>query len=199
MVKRILALMITLSALQAGAAQLLFSGQVLNYRQMQQNIMAQAKPMGLEDWIVGDEANYSLNMGFLPGTMQMLVREKVEEGFWVDQNIDLGFLGAQKAEMLIDLHTGQILKLIVNGEEQEIPKNDSEVVEVKEDKITVEAGTFDCLWVKLHDKTKDENSEAWINPAEVPVVGMIKQKSPSQFGETVVELTSFKKVEGQQQ
>lgn len=144
------------------------------------------------DWKVGDTGNYSIDMGFLKGTMVMHVREWVSDGPWVEQNIEL--MGQQqKVEILFDKNDGSIITMIVNGEKQEIPENNSEIEEMTEASITVPAGTFDCIYVKIRDLDKDEVSEAWINPNIIPISGLLQQKAPSQFGQVVVQLTSFTK------
>lgn len=155
-------------------------------------IMDQAQTMGL-DWKVGDTANYNIDMGFIKGTMDMSVRSVAADGIWMDQNMDLGFAGKQKVETLIDPNTGEIKKMIVNGKEEQVPKQDVEVVDVKEDKITVPAGTFDCIHATLKDKSDGKEINAWINPQVVPLSGMLKQIAPSQFGNVTVVLKSFKK------
>lgn len=154
-------------------------------------IMDQARTLGL-DWKVGDQADYSVDMGFIKGSMTSSVRSIGAEGIWMDQNMDLGFAGKQKIETLLDPNTGEIKKMLVNGQEQEIPKNDVEVIEVKEDKITVPAGTFECIHARLKDKQNGEIN-AWINPQLVPMSGLLKQVAPTQFGTVTVLLKSFKK------
>lgn len=155
-------------------------------------IMDQARTMGL-DWKVGDTATYSLDMGFLKGTMVSSVRSIGADGVWMDQNMDLGFAGKQKMETLIDQNTGEVKKMIVNGKEQQPPKQNVEVVEVKEDHITVPAGSFDCIHARLKDKDNNQEVNAWINPQIVPMAGLLKQVAPSQMGTVTVELKSFKK------
>ena len=155
-------------------------------------ILEQAQTTGL-DWKVGDRADYSIDMGFIKGSMITSVASIGADGIWMNQDMDLGFAGKQKMEMLIDPNTGETKKLLVNGKEQQIPKQDIEVIEVKEARITVPAGTFDCIHARL--KNKEDNSEinAWINPEQVPLSGMLKQVAPSQFGQVTVVLKSFKK------
>ncbi len=160
--------------------------------QTQTVIFSQAHTLGL-DWKPGDTGSYSVNMGFIKGSMVMSVRSNNAEGIWMDQDMDLGFAGKQKAEMLIDPNTGEIKKMLVNGKEQEIPKQDMEVISATEDKITVAAGTFDCIHVVVNDKAKNEESNIWINPQVIPMSGMIQQISPSQLGKVTVALKSFKK------
>jgi hypothetical protein len=131
-------------------------------------------------------------MGFIQGKMQSFVREEVEAGIWMQQDMDLGFMGKQKVEVLFDKNTGQVLEIIANGQKQDLPDSSNmELEDMKEANITVSAGTFDCVYMKVRDKNKNESSEAWINPQLVPMSGLIKQISPSPFGQVKMELTSF--------
>lgn len=155
-------------------------------------IMDQARTSGL-DWKVGDTASYNVDMGFIKGSMVTSVRSVAADGIWMDQNMDLGFAGKQKMETLIDPNTGEIKKMLVNGKEQQIPKQDIEVIEVKEARVTVPAGTFDCIHARLKDKENNNEINAWINPQLIPMSGMLKQVAPSQFGNVTVALKSYKK------
>lgn len=144
------------------------------------------------NWAVGDACDYKLNMGgFLNGTMKMYIREIGADGIWMVQDVDL-MIQKQKAEILIDGSTGEIKKILVDGKEQEIPKSDIEIVEQKEATITVPAGTFQSIYVKLKDNAQDGAiSEAWINPRDIPINGMLKSIQDSQLGKVTIELTSF--------
>ena len=158
----------------------------------QQTILYQAHTQCL-NWKVGDTANYDLNLGgFLPGTMVMSVKSIGAEGIWIDQVLDLT-IQKQTMSMLLDPNTGEVKKVLVDGKEQQMPENTMEVVEVKEDKITVPAGTFECLHAILKDKKTNENADVWVNPALVPMSGMIKTIQPSQLGKVTIVLKSFKK------
>ena len=123
----------------------------------------------------------------------MKCREVGADGIWMDQDMDLGFAGKQQASMLIDPNTGEIKKMLVGGKEQQVPKQNVEVISVTEDHITVPAGTFDCVHAVIKDKDNNQETNAWINPEKVPLSGMLKTIQPSQFGEVHVELKSFHK------
>ncbi|MGE5086831.1 MAG: hypothetical protein ACM3MG_11060 [Bacillota bacterium] len=152
-----------------------------------------AHTLGL-DWKVGESANYDIDMGFIKGNMVMSVDSVGSDGIWITQDMDLGFAGKQKAQMLIDQNTGEIKKMLVNGKEQQPPKQNVEVIDAKEDHITVPAGTFDCIHARLKDKDQnDAEINVWLNPQLVPLSGLLKQVAPSQFGTVTVSLTSFKK------
>lgn len=146
-------------------------------------------------WTVGDTADYSLNGGFIKGTMKIFVREEVSEGMWIQQDMDLGFMGKQKIEILY-APNGTVLAMLVNGEKQTPPDPaDQEIIEMKDANVTVPKGTFDCTYVKIKDVKSGNITEAWIDlTREVPVTGMIKTMAPSQIGTITVELTGYKKM-----
>lgn len=158
--------------------------------QTQASIMDQAHTMGL-DWKVGEQNVYNIDMGFLKGSMVMKCREIAADGIWLDQDVDLGFAGKQQMSILLDPNTGEVKKMLVNGKEQTPPKQNIEVIDVKEDHITVPAGAFDCIHARLRDKDKNEETNAWINPQLIPLSGMLKTIQPSQFGTVTIELKSF--------
>ena len=146
----------------------------------------------------GDASNYNLQIGsIIKGTMNMLVMDVGADGVWIQQAMDLGFAGKQDMRELIDPNTGEIKKLIVNGKEQAPPaKGDIEVIESKEDAITVPAGQFTCLYIKAKMKQdgKETQVEQWMNPKAIPVMGMAKLITESQMGPVTAELTSFKRM-----
>jgi hypothetical protein len=157
---------------------------------LQNATMLEAQLLGL-DWHVGDAANYKLSIGgFINGTSNNIVREDTGTGFWMVEDMDLQ-IQKQKAEILINKSTGQIEKLLVNGKEQSIPKSDQKVLEMHEDHVTIAAGSFDCIYAKIQDNSNQQITEAWINPKIVPMTGVLKSVSDSQFGKVNQEATSF--------
>lgn len=159
--------------------------------QIAQSVVLEAQARAGLNWKVGDTNNYSIDMGFIKGDLTMKVREEVADGFWLNQDVNL--MGQmQKAEALMDKNTGEMKKLIVNGKEQEVKKPNLEVIEMKEDTVTVPAGTFKAIYIKA--KNKDDNTvvQQWVNPKEIPVSGMAKSIAPTQMGmDMTIELTSF--------
>lgn len=145
------------------------------------------------NWKVGDTNNYKIDMGFIKGTMKMSVKSIEADGIWLEQLADLGFAGKQEILILIDANTGEVKKMIVNGKEQEAPKSNVEVIELKEDRVTVPAGTFDCIHARLKDLDQNQEINQWINPQQIPISGMLKSVAPSQFGQVTISLTSFVK------
>ena len=147
------------------------------------------------DWKVGDTASYDLNVGdFIKGSMVMTVKSIDGDGIWLNQDADLGFAGKQEVQELLDPTTGAIKKMIANGQEQQIPKQDLEVIDTIEEQVTVPAGTFSSIHVRAKDKSNNDGEvNAWLNPQLVPVGGALKQSAPTQFGVMTMELNSFKK------
>ncbi len=150
------------------------------------------KPTAMLNWTVGSTADYTINMGFISGKMHAQVREETAVGFWIQQDMDLGFMGSQKVEIHINKDTGEVIEMLVNGEKQDAPDaSNTEITESRREKVTVPKGEFDSIYLKLHDKKANTDAEAWVNPSIVPMGGMLKQKAPSQMGEVVIELTDF--------
>lgn len=154
-------------------------------------IQSQVSTLGLK-WKVGDKAEYKVSMGgFINGTSSSFVREDNGTEIWVQQDMNLGFMGQQKVEILFDKATGQIKKILAQGQEQQIPDaSQMEIIEQKEDQVTVPAGTFQAIYVKIKNKSDNTIQEAWINPQEVPINGMVKALADSQFGKVSQELTA---------
>ncbi len=144
-------------------------------------------------FIVGESADYKLDGGFIQGKVHMLVREATADGYWLQQDLDLGAMGAHKAEVLYDKNTGKVTKILMDGKEQQIPdQSQMKVIASHKDHITVPKGAFDCMYVKIHDNSKNEDSEVWISPL-VSVAHMVKTISPSPVGNMTIELTDFLK------
>lgn len=167
-------------------AEILFATQ----KAAMQDVVAQALP-----WQVGDENNYKIKMGFLSGTMKMFVREinADRSEAWLVQDVNL-MIQKQKIEVLIDMNTGETKKMLVDGKEQQIPAANYEIIDQKEAQVTVPAGTFKTMYVKIQDNGNNgQITEQWVNGRDIPVNGMAKSMSDSQLGKVTIELTSFKK------
>lgn len=151
-------------------------------------------PLAVLNWKVNDSADYTMKGGMLNGTIHMFVREETSQGFWMQQDVDLGFMGKQKVEVHYDKNNGQPLEVLINGEKQQLPsQDDMEVVESRRESVTVPKGTFDSIYLKLRDKKKNQDSQLWVNPSQVPLAGMLKTISPTQMGDVTLELTNFLK------
>lgn len=148
------------------------------------------------NWKVGDTLNFSLGaQGGLPiqGTVVMEVTNETTEGIVLLQTIDLGMFGKQTAESTINPDTGEIVRYKVNGREQKPPESGGGKMQIKkqeETNITVPAGTFDCIYILVEDDQGSE-SEMWVNPMEIPLMGMLKMVQKAQG--LTLELTSFQR------
>ena len=190
MLKSIIATSLLFIGLQTQAMQT----QAIDVDQLTLSIHEAVQATDIMNWTVGDTTDYNISGGIIKGTMHGQVREKIEEGYWVQQDANLGFMGNQKVEVLYDKNSGQVLKLLVNGKEQTPPDaNDNEILEMRDESVTVPKGTFSAVYVKMRNKKDNNTSEAWIQPQVIPMGGMIKTVSPSQIGKITVELTDFKK------
>ncbi len=146
------------------------------------------------DWKIGDQTVYSLKMLFGQGSMDKEVTKDEGTAFWLTSNVDL--MGQkQKIEALIRKADGKTLKLLVNGEEQEIPEPDLEIIEQKEAHIKVPKfpNGIECIYLKIKDRKKGDEIEIWINPMEIPIDGMIKTIAKQGFMPVTLDLKDFKK------
>lgn len=165
-----------------------------------QKLEAGLVAMNLINWQVGEYHNTTIKMAIpLPGKAHKYVATDVpaRNAFWYNNDIEM--LGQkQKTESLMSRANGEVLELIVNGEKQKLDSNPSEgleIIEQYETEITVPAGKFDCMYIKANIKQdgKTQQLEAWINPIDVNLDGMLKVKIPSQMGTIEMLLKDFGK------
>ncbi len=160
-------------------------------------VAAAVEAQGAFNWVVGDTSSYKLNMGgFISGSMVMTVKVVEPARLVLGQDMDLGFMGKQSCEMTLNPQTGKTEKLVCNGQDQsQAEQGTVEVIDSKEDTITVPAGQFTCLYIKAKSTSQGKETiiQQWANPKLVPVMGLVKALTPSQFGEVKVELSSFHK------
>lgn len=147
-------------------------------------------------WKVGEFHNNEVKLALpFPGSGHKSVTEDVpaRNAFWyVNEMTILG--QKQKTEALMDRSNGQTLELIVNGKKEPVD-NDSqlEIVDQYETEVTVPAGTFDCMYIKakVTAQGKTQELEAWINPIDVNLDGMLKVVVQSQMGPVQLLLKDF--------
>lgn len=167
--------------------------EIFDARALQNAAMIEARVAGL-NWKVGDTNEYVMEVGgFIRGTAVMAVVQDTGDAFWLNQDMDLGFAGKHKAEVLLQKADGKILKFILDGKEQTPPDaGDMEVVEMKESQVQVPAGSFKCVYAKLRSKKDGNEQEAWLNPQEIPMSGLLKSLSDSQLGKAKQELKAYR-------
>lgn len=157
-------------------------------------VVTEAEPMGL-NWAVGDTASYSLDLSIIKGSMVYTVKALNGSEAILGQDVDLGVAGKQSCDTTLDLNTGAVKKMVCNGQEQQTGNADeAEVVETKEDSVTVPAGTFTCIYMKLQNKKDQKITDMWANPKLVPVMGLVKAILPTPMGAATLQLTSYKKM-----
>ena len=103
---------------------------------------------------------------------------------------------AQKTEALMDRSNGKVLELIVNGKKEDTADDSTmEILEQFESTVEVPAGKFDCMYVKakVTQKGQTQELEAWLNPIDVNLDGMLKVKVQSQMGPVEMLLKEFGK------
>lgn len=139
----------------------------------------------------GDTCNYNLSVLGMTGSMTMSVKSVGADGVWIDQAISLGGQNQDEQE-LIDPATGAVKKVIVNGQEQAPPDpNDVQIISEQKADVTVPAGTFHTIDVKVHIKSQNADQEMWIDPTNVPVAGLVKLAASSQGIPITGELTKI--------
>lgn len=158
------------------------------------NTVRSAAADHLLDWRVGDTMNYDISVAVFGkmGTMVKAVTSEEGANAWIKQTIHLQSQN-EVIDMLINRDNGQILKLLRNGVEQEIPNQNLEIISQERVDITVPAGKFHALYIKA--KTADvKELEVWLNPDESVLDGTLKQIADTGFLKMTMELTSFVKV-----
>lgn len=150
------------------------------------------------DWKVGEYQEFVVKLSFFSGTMTKEVTAEEGEGdeaaIWITQLISLA---GQKQEVktLIRRSDAKTLKVIVNGQEQPVDEEggEVEVLEQRQEKVTVPAGTFDAIYVKARVKAQDQDQvvELWAAPGKVNMEGLAKMKTEAQGMEITIELKKF--------
>ncbi len=150
----------------------------------------------LINWKVGDFHDIKIEFAFGGGTGKKLATKEdtAKNAIWLVTTISL--MGQnQKTEVLYDRATGKVLEMIVNGKPQEVDgeSGEVEILEQKETEITVPAGKFDCMYIKAAITNQGEKMEveAWVNPIDVNLDGMLKTTLQTQIGPLSLILAKF--------
>lgn len=182
----------SLLAITAVITALTFTPQTQAYEDFAQDLMLQnLNPTDIINWKVGDTMDYSLNLGFFgKGSSNKTVTKDEGKAIWLQQTMKI-FNKNEVIDALINKADGKVLKLIRNGQEQQIPDDKIEIISQDYTEITVPAGTFPVLHVVA--KTKQVSKlEIWANPPKTVIDGVVKQIMTTQLGNITFELTSFK-------
>lgn len=141
------------------------------------------------DWKVGDWTEYRLSMSFLKGKLLKKCTQNEGNSVWLETKMEIP-LGNQLILAQIRKSDGKILKLIVNGREQEIKSPKYTIISQEAETVTVPAGTFQTIHLLLRDE-ENRDTNVWINPRDVVLEGMVKTLTEQQFGTVSLELTRF--------
>jgi hypothetical protein len=155
--------------------------------------LATVAPLNLINWKVGDTMNYQVSMGFFGKVGTMVKTANKDEGatIWLHQDINL-----QGQKEIVDVQfnkaDAKVLKVLRNGKETQLPDDKIEVISQDYAQVTVPAGTFDTVHITAKSKQVSK-IEMWANPTATALDGGVKQIMATQFGDMVLELTSFKR------
>ena len=141
------------------------------------------------DWKVGDWTEYRLSMSFLKGKLIKKCTQNEGISVWLETKMELP-IGNQLILAQIRKSDGKILKLIVNGREQEIKQPKYTIISQEAETVTVPAGTFQTIHLLLRDE-ENRDTNVWINPRDIALEGMVKTVTEQQFGTVTLELTRF--------
>lgn len=150
----------------------------------------QAAKMDLINWKVGDKSSYNVEaMGQTLGTMDKYVDRNDGQTLWMVEKTSV--IGqADEVDVQIDRTNGQIVKMMQNGQEVQVPTDQPQVTNQEITDITVPAGTFHCVHITFNT-SQVQGAQLWANPQLVVMDGSIKQDVPTQGIDIVLELTSF--------
>ena len=159
-----------------------------------ETILTAVAPFDVINWKVGDTASYKVSIAsFLNGTMVKSVSKDEGTSLWVKQDLDLS-IQKQVIEMQLNKADGKVLKVLINGQEQQIPNDKVEVISQDYVDVTVPAGTFKAIHIVA--KAGGKNVEVWANPRDTVMEGTLKQIADTgMVGNMVMELTSFKRAQ----
>ena len=146
------------------------------------------------DWKVGDTLNFDLIIKPLPlvASAVLAVTQIDKVGTTLVETISYKKL-KEVIETVIDTNTGKIVSTKINGKPAKVPAGgggETKIINEEEGHIKVKAGEFDCIHV-VTEGAEGNQSEMWINPAEIPINGLIKSSSVAGIATIQMELTSF--------
>lgn len=156
-------------------------------------ILEVSVPLDVINWKVGDTAEYSVTAGSFGNLGKMVKSVTKDEGtsIWMRQDMNLS-VQKEVVDVQISKADGKILKMIRNGQEQQIPDDKIEIISQDYTEITVPAGKFEALHVVA--KTKQVSKlEVWANPRDTVMEGTLKQVMATSLTDIALELLSFKK------
>ncbi len=154
----------------------------------------EVKDVGM-NWGLGDNAVYEFSLyRIFKGKLTLEVKEQVPEGFWVDEELDLGGFGEKNFRVLYDIKDGSALRLIVDGDEVAVPAStDLTSHDPKDEKIRIPAGIFKTLHLKTTDSLSQRTHDVWVNRKFAPFGGLLQGTFSTALGPLQLKALSFKK------
>ena len=144
-------------------------------------------------WKVGDISEYkvSASMGG-NGTMVKTVSKDEGAAIWVHS--DMKTSGRNDIiDKLYDKATGNVLKVIRNGAEQNPEDSKVQIISQTEETIKVPAGTYKVTHI-VGKTAKSPKIEIWVNTADTAIDGVVKMIMKTTMVTITSEMTKFKKV-----
>jgi hypothetical protein len=151
-------------------------------------------PTQVVNWQVGDQSDYTLDIDGMKGSLHKEVtKNETPTQVWLEETVSIPNLGQNQTEdALIDRNTGKLLKLLVNGQEQQLPNEDVTVISHDQETITVPAGTFQVVHLVAKDGSNNQ-IEIYANPQLIVIDGAAKEIQGTQYGPLTLELVGQQK------
>jgi len=155
------------------------------------DILQSYRAQNVIDWKVGDKMVYSVKAGPFGNVGNMEKEVKSDDGKILVIRQFMGLPGNdQEIEIWLDKTNGEVVKVIRNGKEEQIPDDNLEVIDQNYETITVAAGTFDCIHI-VAKTDQIPKIEVWANPQAIVMDGVAKQFMQTNLVPLTMELTSF--------
>ena len=152
------------------------------------------------DWKVGDTLNFDLRIKPIPvvAAAVLKVTQIDKDGITLVEEISYKTL-KQTIETVLDPNTGQVKSTKINGKPVAMPApsggSGSKIIKEEEAHIKVKAGEFDCIHIVMESQAAGQEeptqTEIWMNPAAIPISGMLKTSSVVSYFTIEMELASF--------
>jgi hypothetical protein len=145
--------------------------------------------MDLINWKVGDTSSSNIEaFGQTLGTMVKLAEKDDGQTVWLKESMALQGQN-DVVELQIDRTSGQVVKMLHNGQEEQYPNDPPQVTNQEVVDVTVPAGTFHCVHITFNT-SQVQGAELWANPQQIVLDGAAKEIMPTQGIQVTIEMTS---------
>ncbi len=149
------------------------------------------------EWVGGDTVTYNMRIKPIPFKLKAVLRvaSNDKEGVTLVQEISYKSFKVE-IETLMDKETGQVKRMKINGKEQKMStgagggQSETKIITEEESHIKVEAGEFDAIHIVTEDGEGNQ-TQAWLNPRDVPISGLVKSSTIQGIVTIEMELASF--------